>query len=154
MCSPMIRGPLGMLLGVRPLLPLAWWIRVASGVRPSLAVPSIQCGAILAADCVRSGIGLASSLQQTHPLRHCPHLCNGGLTCRYSNAISRSDVFVRQIDQRLDLSTGLGIWRALHSSIGSYLMAWDVHLATACLTTPHLLALGIKFPVRLYSLML
>ena len=143
-----------MLLGVWPLLLLVWWIRVASGVRPLLAVPSIQCGAILAADCVRSGISLASSLQRKHPLRHRPHLCNGGLTCRYSNAISRSDVFVRQIGRRLDLSTGLGIWRALHSSIRSYLMVWGVRLATACLTTPHLLALGIEFPVRLYSLML
>ena len=143
-----------MLLGVRPLLPLVWWIRVASGVRPSLAVLSIQCGAVLAADCVRSGIGLASSLQQTRPLRHCPHLCDGGSTCRCSNAISRSNVFVGQIGQCLDLSTGLGIWRALHSSIRSYLMAWDVCLATACLTTPHLLALGIEFPVRSYSLML
>ena len=154
MCSPMIRGPLGMLLGVRPLLPLVWWIRVASGVRPLLAVPSIQWGAVLAADCVRSGIGLASSLQQTHPLRHCPHLCDGGSTCCCSNAISRSNVFVGQIGQHLNLSTGLGIWRALHSSIGSYLMAWDVHLATACLTMPHLLALGIEFPMRSYSLML
>ena len=154
MYCPMIRGPRGTMLGVCHWQPLAWWIGVASVVHPPWVVPSIKSVAVPVVGCVSSGSGSAFSPQQTGPLRFRRHLCNGGLTRRCSNTISRSDEFAGQILQPLDSSTGLGIWHALHSSIESYLIVWDACLANTWLTTPLLMAVGIEFPGQSYSQML
>jgi hypothetical protein len=150
----MIRGLQGTLLGVWHWQPLALWIVVANVVRLSSAVPSLQPVAVRAVDCVKSGSGSAFSPRHTRPLRFHRHLCDEGSTHRYSNANSRSNVFAGQNDQPLNSGTGLGIWHALHSSKESYLMSLVVRLATAWLTVPLLVAVGIEFPWQSHSQML
>ncbi len=150
----MIRGLRGTLLGVWHWQPLALWIVVANVVRLSSAVPSLQTVAVHTVDCVKSGSGSAFSPQHTRLLRFRRHLCDEGSTHCYFNANSRSDVFAGQNDQPLDSGTVLGIWHALHSSKESYLTSWVVCLATAWLTAPLLVAVGIEFPWQLHSQML